>query len=157
MSVVRILVDGYSLLHAWPELAEGQARHSAVAREALVLQLQQYRDSSGTPVTVFFDGAGAPTKTPEAQPLHGVEIIYSKTGQTADDLIERTTHRILPYGEPLVVTDDFAERDTVINLGGSVMRCAEFIRAIGRSRDDLQHDIEEYNRRERARYKKPRP
>ena len=28
MALVRILVDGYSLLHNWPELAPGQPRHS---------------------------------------------------------------------------------------------------------------------------------
>lgn len=156
MSIVRILVDGYSLLHAWPELAEGQPRHSAIARDELVLHLQRYQDSVSTPVTVFFDGAGSPLKTSDVTQAHSVEIIYSKTGQTADDLIERTTHRILPFGEPLVVTDDFAERDTVINLGGSVMRCAEFIKALGQSQDDLKRDIEDHNRRERARYRKPR-
>jgi len=29
MALVRILVDGYSLLHHWPELAPGRARFSA--------------------------------------------------------------------------------------------------------------------------------
>jgi hypothetical protein len=33
MPLVRILVDGYSLLHNWPELAPGKARHSAAARD----------------------------------------------------------------------------------------------------------------------------
>ena len=29
MAIVRILVDGYSLLHAWRDLAPGEPRHSA--------------------------------------------------------------------------------------------------------------------------------
>jgi predicted RNA-binding protein with PIN domain len=33
MALVRILVDGYSLLHGWPELAPGAPRHSERARE----------------------------------------------------------------------------------------------------------------------------
>lgn len=53
MALVRILVDGYSLLHKWPELAAGAARHSETAREALVETLTQYQDVCGTPVTVF--------------------------------------------------------------------------------------------------------
>ena len=59
MALVRILVDGYSLLHNWPELAAGAPRHSEPARDALVEMLTQYQDACGTPVTVFFDGAGA--------------------------------------------------------------------------------------------------
>jgi predicted RNA-binding protein with PIN domain len=60
--LVRILVDGYSLLHSWRELAPGKARHSAAAREELIHVLRQYGDAIGTPITVVFDGAG-PTPT----------------------------------------------------------------------------------------------
>ena len=42
MALVRILVDGYSLLHNWPELASGAARHSEAARDALGEMLMQY-------------------------------------------------------------------------------------------------------------------
>src|SRR6266567_3370333 len=58
MALVRILVDGYSLLHNWPELASGKPRHSAAAREELITQLTQYHDACGTPITIVFDGAG---------------------------------------------------------------------------------------------------
>ena len=36
MSIVRILVDGYSLLHKWPALAPGRPRHTEAARDALI-------------------------------------------------------------------------------------------------------------------------
>ena len=65
MVLARILVDGYSLLHNWPELAPGAARHSARAREELVHVLTRYHDATGEPVTIFFDGAGAPPGTPK--------------------------------------------------------------------------------------------
>ena len=65
MSIVRVLVDGYSLLHHWRDLAPGRERHSFHARDALVAALTQYQDSSGTPVTVIFDGGGAPPDTPK--------------------------------------------------------------------------------------------
>ena len=40
MALVRILVDGFSLLHNWPELAPGKGRHSAAARGELELLSQ---------------------------------------------------------------------------------------------------------------------
>src|SRR5882724_6880424 len=58
MALVRILVDGYSLLHNWPELAPGRARFSAEARAELIRRLTLYQDAIGTPITVFFDGSG---------------------------------------------------------------------------------------------------
>ena len=50
MALVRILVDGYSLLHNWRQLARGQSRHSAAAREELIHALTRYRDAIGTPI-----------------------------------------------------------------------------------------------------------
>ena len=78
MGIVRILVDGYSLLHHWPELATGKPRHSFYARDALVSVLTQYQDASGTPVTVIFDGGGAPPGTPKNESASGIEVLYSK-------------------------------------------------------------------------------
>ena len=59
MALVRILVDGYSLLHGWPELAPREPRYSAAARDELVHVLRLYSDAVNTPVTVVFDGAGS--------------------------------------------------------------------------------------------------
>jgi hypothetical protein len=156
MALARILVDGYSLLHNWPELAPGAARHSARAREELVQILTQYHDATGKPVTVFFDGAGAPPNTPKDESSSAVEILFSGAGQTADDMIERAAHRFQPHGEVLVVTDDRAERDTVSGFGGSVASCANFIRMIEDALTELKDELRKYNRTERNRFNRPR-
>jgi predicted RNA-binding protein with PIN domain len=152
MALVRILVDGYSLLHQWTDLAPGKPRHSAAAREELIQRLTQFHDASGTPVTIIFDGASGPKtefpSTPE------VEILYSRVGQTADQIIERVTHRLSSYGEVLVVTDDNAERDTVTSVGGMTSSCLNFIRAVENAVADLGREISHLNRRERQKYKK---
>lgn len=154
MALVRILVDGYSLLHNWPELARGQARHSAAAREELIHILTQYQDATGTPLTIFFDGGGAPAGTPKLASTRTVEVLFSKPGQTADDMIERAAHRFQPYGEVLAVTDDHAERDTVIALGGLAASCLNFINMVEGALNDLTEDVKQYNRNEHNRYKK---
>ena len=145
-------MDGYSLLHSWPELAPGKPRHSAIAREELINRLTQYRDACGTPITIIFDGASGPVvefpSTPE------VEIIYSRTGQTADQIIERVTHHLGSYGEVLVVTDDLAERDTVSSAGAMTSSCMNFIKTINNAVSDLEREITNYNRRERDKFNK---
>jgi predicted RNA-binding protein with PIN domain len=146
MALVRILVDGYSLLHQWPELAEGAARYSEAARDALVEMLTQYQDASGTPVTVFFDGIGSRRRRPQNQAQGAVEVIFSRSGQTADDLIERAAHRFQDFGEVLVVTDDLAERNIVGGFGGSVSSCANFIGLIGDALDNLAENLHRHNR-----------
>ena len=156
MALIRILVDGYSLLHNWPELAEGAARHSEAARDALVEMLQTYQDASGTPVTVFFDGRGSRKMKPKNNSTNAVEVLFSSSGQTADDLIERAAHRFQPYGEVLVVTDDFAERDTVTGFGGSTASCGNFIAMIQNALADLAENLNNHNRKERSRFSRSR-
>ncbi len=85
MALVRILADGYSLLHNWPELAPGAARYSEAARDALVEMLTQYQDSKGTPITIFFDGAGSRRTKLKSTTTGAVEVLFSRDGQTADD------------------------------------------------------------------------
>src|SRR5688572_11653786 len=156
MALVRILVDGYSLLHSWPELAPGKPRHSQAARDELIHVLTRYQDASGTPITVIFDGTGSKRKRPEPDGEPAVEVLYSRTGQTADQMIERATHRLKDFGEVLVVTDDFAERDTVMSLGGMVASCLGFIQTIESALADLQRELKIHNRREQRRFKNGR-
>jgi len=152
MALVRILVDGYSLLHNWPRLAPRRPRHSAAAREELIQRLALYRDAIGTPITIFFDGGGAPAGTPAALSTPELEVIYSRAGQTADDLIERATHRFAKYGEVLAVTDDQAERETVISLGGLASSCWNFIETVESTLSGQADEIKDHNRRERHRF-----
>jgi len=156
MALVRILVDGFSLLHAWPDLAKGHARHSGAARGELVKVLTQYSDACGTPISVIFDGGGAPAGTPKAHSETQVEVLYSRVGQTADAIIERVTHRMKQFGEVLVVTDDFAERDTVMSLGGLASSCDNFIQTMENSLGDLDREVWFHNLRERTRFRRPR-
>ena len=154
MALVRILVDGYSLLHNWPRLAPGRARHSAAARDELIRRLTLYQDAAGTPVTIFFDGCGPRSGKPNAASSTLVEVLYSHKGQTADQMIERAAHRFRPYGEVLAVTDDHAERDMVISLGGSAASCGNFIQMVQNALADLEDDIKHHNRQERHSFRR---
>ncbi len=154
MALVRILVDGYSLLHDWPELARGRARHSTAAREELIQKLTLYQDAIGTPITIFFDGGGAPAGTPAALSTPELEVLYSRSGQTADDMIERAASRFGPYGEVLAVTNDQAERDTVISMGGMASSCGNFIQTVENTLAEMADDIRHLNRQERNRFQR---
>jgi len=156
MSLVRILVDGYSLLHHWPALAPGRPRHSAAAREELVHALTRYQDAVGTPITIFFDGSGAPPNAPKPEGTRSLEVLFSGPGQTADDLIERATHRFQPYGPVMAVTNDLAERDIVTGLGGHACSCENFIRLVEGEMEDFQESLKRYNRTEQNRYRHTR-
>jgi predicted RNA-binding protein with PIN domain len=153
MALVRILVDGYSLLHNWPELAPGRPRHSAAARDELIHILTRYQDAIHTPITIVFDGSRAPTGTPRPFSTPELEVIYSGPGQTADDIIERVAFRLGAFGEALAVTDDIAERDTVLGMDGLATSCVNFIHEVEKVLGQQEKEIIQHNRRENAKFK----
>ena len=110
-----LLVDGHSIIFAWPELRKLQARRSALAREALLKQLRHYQDWTGVRVVIVFDGKG---KKIDASSEPGeVQIFYSRTGQSADAIIERLASKYAKRFELMVATSDSLEAETVLACG----------------------------------------
>jgi predicted RNA-binding protein with PIN domain len=53
-----LIVDGHSIIFAWPALRRLHQRRTSLAREALVKRLRDYQDWTGIRVVVVFDGKG---------------------------------------------------------------------------------------------------
>ena len=106
-----LIVDGHSVIFAWAELRKLQARRSSLAREALIKCLRDYQDWTGVRVVVVFDGKGR--KIEATSDPADVQIFYSRTGQTADAIIERLASKYARQFELTVATSDSMEGETV--------------------------------------------
>ena len=110
-----LIVDGHSIIFAWPDLRKLHARRTALAREALAKQLRDYQDWTGVHVVLVFDGQGSKVST-YADP-HEIQVFYSRKGQTADAVVERLTSKYAAKYEVTVATSDFLEQQTVRSFG----------------------------------------
>jgi predicted RNA-binding protein with PIN domain len=110
-----LIVDGHSVIFAWPELRALHGRRTASARERLTRILTEYQDFTGVQVVLVFDGKGA-TVTQETEP-GGIQVFYSNTGHTADDLIERLAAKYGNLYSLTVATSDLLEQQTAIAFG----------------------------------------
>jgi len=114
-----LLVDGHSIIFAWPELRKIHSRRSGAGRDELIRRLTQYQDASGVFVVLVFDGRGA--ETSDVTEPGGIQVLYSGAGVTADSVIERLCAR---YGEEhdlTVATDDHMEQQTALTFGASAI------------------------------------
>jgi len=110
-----LIVDGHSVIFAWPDLRRLHARRSSLAREALVKQLRDYQDWTGVRVVAVFDGKG---KKVEATSDPGdVQVFYSRSGQSADAIIERLASKYAKRYKLVVATSDSMEAETVHACG----------------------------------------
>ena len=110
-----LIVDGHSVIFTWPELRKLHARRSSLAREALIKRLRDYQDWTGVHVVVVFDGKGR--KIEATSDPADVQVFYSRTGQTADAVIERLASKYAKRFELMVATSDSMEGETVEACG----------------------------------------
>ncbi|MDE1170945.1 MAG: NYN domain-containing protein [Verrucomicrobium sp.] len=114
-----LLIDGHSVLYAWPELRALHQRNPRQARETLIAHLRRFHDAGNWNVTLIYDGqTGGPAMRGHPGDM---EVFYSKAGQSADSIIEALVARHAQPGEITVITADGGERSVVEGLGAFCM------------------------------------
>jgi uncharacterized protein len=134
-----LIVDGHSIIFAWPELLALQRRSGAAARDYLIKILTEYQDLSGVNVVVVFDGKGE--RINEVTEPGGIQIFYSNAGRTADEIVERL---VAKYGHKhaiTVATADLLEQQTVISFGGQSVGSEGLRRRIEDARADFATEM----------------
>lgn len=101
---MHLIIDGYNLIRQSDTLRSCERISLEAGRQALVRSLAAYRRAKGHRITVVFDGWMGGSPQEERDRAGGVEILYSRRGEKADELIKR----LLTQGgeEILVVTSD---------------------------------------------------
>jgi predicted RNA-binding protein with PIN domain len=122
-----LIVDGHSVIFAWPELLALHQRRSSLARDALVRKLRDYQDWTGVHVVAVFDGRGEQVGA-IADPGE-IQIFYSRDGQTADSIVERLASKYGAQFKLLVATSDHLEQETVAACGAECIS-AEGLRGL---------------------------
>ncbi len=133
----HLLVDGYNIVHAWPELRGVLAKEGReAARGRLVDRLRVLHDFERVRVSAVFDGRGTDIAIERPTSHTTFSVLYTPAGMTADDLIEQLAAQSPTPHEVLVATADQAERDTIEAAGARPLRpeqLAEWIERAERS------------------------
>jgi len=113
---MHLIIDGYNLLHVSRSLIRLNSIQLQWERDRLVDQLSAYQNIKPCRITVVFDGWQGGLNTEQRENKRGIELIYSKLGEKADEVIKRL---VTEKGSgAIVITSDreiskFAERMAV--------------------------------------------
>ena len=123
----HLIVDGYNVTKTgYPELSLEKQR------TRLLMGLSNLAARSGAEVTCCFDGAALQGRVPAAN-ARGVRVLFSKAGETADELIRRLV-RAEPEGRPVtVVSSDKEVADGVRRSGARPVAAAALVRRLDRA------------------------
>lgn len=112
-----LIVDGYNVINAWPELIRLKDQNLEHARDKLIDMLAGYGAYKGQSVMVVFD-AQEVAGLESIEIRKKVEVIFTKEGETADSFIERTVYSLGKKDQKIyVVTSDWAEQSAVFWAG----------------------------------------
>ena len=140
-----LIVDGHSVIFAWPELRAMHNRKTFNARSELVKILTGYQDHSGVRVVAVFDGQGK-TASNESQ-LGGIQVFYSASGQTADTVIERLVAKYVDRCDILVATSDHLEQETIYALGAQWISAEELHTLVSESEKEFSRFLKDYQKK----------
>src|SRR5882762_3513521 len=119
MSARYLVVDGHSVIFAWPDLRALHDRNRAAARRALAERLQHLHDTTSWLVTLVLDGKLGTAVASGKPKATDMVVCYATADQTADSIIERLVAASGVAPDILVITADEAEKLTVESLGGT--------------------------------------
>jgi len=132
----RVVIDGYNLIHAMPELARLVGSDLERARDALVSKLAVYRSRRGdVRVTVVFDGQSMAAQ--QSRPPGGIEVVFSRAPQNADAKIKTMLSLEKSPKSWTVVTSDNSIVRYARDYGAKTIPSAEFAAKLGNTIPNL--------------------
>lgn len=101
-----LLVDGYNVIFAWPELAAIAKDNLDLSRRRLADMLANYRGYTKCELVLVFDAYKVPGGSGSKEDYHGIHLAYTKMGETGDAYIEKLADDIGKNYAVRVVTSD---------------------------------------------------
>ncbi len=122
-----LIIDGYNLIFAWDELRKISEGDLALARGRLIITACNYAAMKRCRVIIVFDAYKRAENEGSEEEIGNVTVIYTKTRETADTYIERTTYEIADEHYVRVVSSDMQEQFIILGNGAYRVSPKEFI------------------------------
>ena len=141
----RLLVDGYNVVHAWDDLKTLMSASLEQARDRLVGRLSVYSHISGSAVTVVFDAHLTSGNPGSREVRDGVEVVFTRSGSTADHAVERMAYEARERGEALTAaTSDRFHADMLRGMGAGVIDALELRRRVEDAEGEMTRRLRTY-------------
>lgn len=133
-----LLVDGYNIIFAWPELREISNYDLESARVKLADILCNYQGFRKNEVILVFDGYKSKGNPGSVIHYNNIDIVYTKEAQTADQFIEAVSWQMGKDYQIRVATSDATEQMIILAGGAARMSARELKREIEAANKEIK-------------------
>lgn len=130
-----LLVDGYNIIFSWKELNDLAQDNMDAARFKLMDILSNYQGLKKCIIILVFDAYKVKGGVETVQDYNNIHVVYTKEAETADQYIEKVTHKIAKQNHVTVATSDALEQLIILGKG-----------AVRLSANDLKEEILRVNK-----------
>lgn len=120
-----LFVDGYNIINSWSRLKELSKLGLDMAREELIEIMAEYRHCSNIEIIVVFDAHLVKGNSGKKETIKGIEVVYTKEQETADQYIEKKLDLIGKVERVRVATSDWMEQQIILGRGGTRISARE--------------------------------
>ena len=135
-----LLVDGYNIIFASKELTELAEINIDAARNRIIDLLIDYRAYKNCEIILVFDAYRLVNHPTEIQNFNGVYVVYTKTAETADQYIEKTTNEMMKKYDVTVATSDGIEQIIIRGKGAALLSAREFLKDMEETRENFRRE-----------------
>lgn len=138
----HMIVDGYNVINAWPELIKLSKIDLEHARDRLIEILMEYCQYEKYDVTIVFDAQYTDDKEHAEIKTTHCKVVFTKEKETADSYIERSAYEASRYygQEVYVVTSDGAEQSLILGAGAYRITSKELLRRVKQSKKNIKEE-----------------
>ena len=142
-----IVVDGYNIIFAWPELKELAKRNLDSARDSLLEILGNYQGFTGCKMVVVFDAYKVKGAVRKSEKIGNIDVVYTEQDETADSYIEKLTNKVGKDYYVQVATSDNLEQQVILGHGAHRISAKGFHDEIRRIDGVISDVVAKYNRK----------
>lgn len=133
-----LLVDGYNIIFAWPELRSLANDDLESARVKLADILCNYQGFKKNEIILVFDGHKSKGNLGSVIQYNNIDIVFTKEAQTADQFIEAVSYSMALDFQIRVATSDGLEQMIILAKGAVRMSAQELKREVSNCNEAIK-------------------
>lgn len=149
----HLLIDGYNVIHQWPEYRRLMKSGIVSAAERLVEDVRPIHDIDSVRVTIVFDGQGNLVQVERPSAQLTFSVLYAPAELTADGLIEQIVARASAPHQCTVVSRDNLVGESIRASGAVLMTVDWLFDWVERCQRRMDTEVHARRRKERSSWK----
>lgn len=137
-----LLVDGYNIIHAWPDLQEFADENMDLARTKLLDALASYGGIRQMRIIVVFDAYAVQGHSEEIFDHHNVHVVFTKEAQTADQYIEKFAFDHQKKYDIVVATSDGLQQIIIRSAGCALLSARDLREEVERAKERAEQSYQ---------------